>query len=92
MERNRAVLLHKISKAGFVMGELVLYLDTHPADIHALRHFEFYRNKHDELTREYERRYGPLTAEAASGSETGRWNWIDGPWPWEREYNNEEIK
>jgi len=88
MDRNRTVLLNKISKTGFVLGELHLFLDTHPADIQALKHYEFYQKKHEESVKEYERVYGPLTPKLASNC-PGRWNWIDGPWPWEREYNEE---
>ena len=35
-----------------------------------------------EERKEYEEKYGPLTANANTGSE---WNWIDSPWPWECE-------
>ena len=87
MERNRAVLLNKILKTGFVLNDLALYLDTHPTDMNALRHYEFYQKKHEELTREYESRYGLLTRKMTAGSD--RWAWIDGPWPWEKEYNEE---
>jgi len=87
MDRNRALLLNKISKTGFVLGELHLFLDTHPTDTQALKHYEFYQNKHEDFVKEYERVYGPLTPKLTENSD--RWNWIDGPWPWEREYNEE---
>ena len=87
MERNRAVLLNKILKTGFVLNDLALYLDTHPTDMNALRHYEFYQKKHEELTREYESRYGALTRKMTNDS--NKWTWLDGPWPWEREYNEE---
>ena len=90
MDRNRNILLGKISRSGFVLNDLALFLDTHPANIHALRHYEAYQRKHEALTQEYERMYGPLTRKMTVGS-ADRWNWIDGPWPWEREYN-EEVK
>ena len=88
MDRNRAVLLSKISKAGFVLNDLALFLDTHPYDINALRNYEYYYKRHDELTGEYENKYGPLTRNMSNGS-PDRWVWTDGPWPWEREYNEE---
>ena len=88
MERNKAVLLNKISKVGFILNELALFLDTHPENVQALRHYEFYQKKHDELTREYENKYGHfLTRRMANNSD--RWTWCDGPWPWEKEYNEE---
>ena len=85
IERNRAVLLDKISKAGFVLNDLALYLDTHPTDMNALRHYEYYQRKHEEFIREYESRYSPLTRKMTTSS----WTWLDGPWPWERELNEE---
>jgi len=87
MDRNRLELLNKISKTGFVLGELHLFLNTHPMDINALKHYEFYQKKHEELTKEYERIYGPLTPKLTDHCD--KWNWCDGPWPWEREYNEE---
>ena len=87
MDRHRAGLLNKISKTGFALNELALFLNTHPTDMQALRHYEFYQKKHEELTREYESRYGPLTRKMTPGSDM--WTWIEGPWPWEKEYNEE---
>lgn len=87
MDRNRKMLLNKISKAGFVLNELALFLDTHPTDMNALRHYEFYQKKHDELVMEYENRYGPLTRKIVNNS--NMWSWVEGPWPWENECNEE---
>ena len=86
-DRNRGMLLDKISKAGFVLYDLHLYLDTHPADAHALKHYEYYQKQFDMMKREYESRYGPLAPKLTEGAT--RWDWVDGPWPWEREYNKE---
>ena len=47
-----------------------------------------YRTKNDELTKQYEERFGPLTSD--SGSENN-WEWVTGPWPWENEMNAEEA-
>ena len=33
------------------------------------------------LEEEYVRRFGPLRAEQAAGSEP--WSWVENPWPWE---------
>ena len=40
-----------------------------------------------DLVKEYERGYGPLTPKITNSP--NKWNWCDGPWPWEREYNEE---
>ena len=88
MDGNRNLLLKKISRAGFVLNDLALFLDTHPSNVQALRHYEFYQKKHESLTHEYERMYGPLTRKMTVGGQD-RWDWIDGPWPWEREFYEE---
>jgi spore coat protein JB len=85
MDRNRAMLLNKISKTGFMLGDLHLYLDTHPACMNALRHYAYYQKQYTILVKEYESKYGPLTPKLTEGAT--RWNWIDGPWPWENEAN-----
>jgi len=84
-DRNRAMLLNKISKAGFMLGDLHLYLDTHPTDMHALKTYGYYQKRYEAMKAEYESRYGPLTPKLSEGS--NRWDWIDGPWPWENEIN-----
>jgi len=90
MEKNRAILLNKVSKAGFALNDLALYLDTHPTDINAIRHYEFYQKKHEELTKEYESKYGLLTRKIINNpNKPNRWTWVEGPWPWEREFNEE---
>lgn len=90
MDRNRAVLLNKISKAGFALNDLALYLDTHPMDMNALKNYEFYQKKYEEFTMEYESKHGPLTRKIVNKSDNlNRWTWTDGPWPWERECNEE---
>lgn len=85
MDRNRKLLLNKIEKTKFVLFELRLYLDTHPTDIQAITHYKHYEKKLDEIIKEYEKIYGPLASKFTGTSD--RWIWCDGPWPWEREYN-----
>jgi len=75
-------LKRKIAKVQFVLYDLHLYLDTHPKDMQAIKHYEFYQNKFEELKKEYERIYG---ADKAIRGDT--WTWIEGPWPWERDFN-----
>jgi len=84
-DRNRAMLLNKISKAGFMLGDLHLYLDTHPMCMNALKHYRYYQKIYNDLKNEYESKYGPLTPKLPEGAV--RWNWTDGPWPWENEAN-----
>ena len=73
-------MLHKIMSLNFAINDLALYLDTHPEDRNAIRMHCEYSEKQIELTKEYQRLYGPLTINFMSDS----WDWIDEPWPWER--------
>ncbi|MCL2773257.1 MAG: spore coat protein CotJB [Oscillospiraceae bacterium] len=87
MNRNRWALLNKISKTQFVLRDLGLFLDTHPQNISAIKNYEYYQSRFNELINEYEKMYGSLTPKLSDSSE--RWTWCDGPWPWETEYNEE---
>ena len=74
-------LLRRIQAYCFVLAETNLYLDTHPYCRQALRYFEKYRELRDEAVRQYEARYGGLTA---LGADAGNcWNWVTEPFPWE---------
>ena len=83
--RNKSILLSKIEKTHFVIWELRLYLDTHPTDMQAIKHYRYYENRLEELTKEYEKIYGPVTPKFTVNGD--RWAWCDGPWPWETECN-----
>ena len=82
-ERTR--LLRKLQAEDFAVYEAVLYLDGHPDCRHALAYYNRHREIAARLREEYEKRYGPLTNTAACDG--GRWMWVDGPWPWEKEAN-----
>ncbi len=77
---DRQKLLRKISAAQFAAWELHLYLDTHPCDTSASEMFEKYTNECSVLKKEYEAKYGPLTAKNSVDAD-----WLNGPWPWENE-------
>jgi len=79
---SRDELLRKISEYAFAAWELHIYLDSHPCDMAALMRKNRYQNKADELKKEYESKYGPLSAETGSGEQ-----WLNDPWPWERGAN-----
>ncbi len=70
-----------------VLGELNLYLDTHPADAEAISLYNTMVKKAAALRDEYERGFGMLTPGRASGSVP--WQWIDNPWPWQNSFNFE---
>lgn len=85
-ESPQAALRRKISAMQFACWELHLFLDTHPANCEAARRLEEYRHRLARTVKEYEEAYGPL---GQLSSETSRWAWISGPWPWEAEPEKE---
>ena len=82
VDANKNKLTQKIAKIQFVMHDIALFLNTHPNDEQAIKHYEFYQSKLEELKNEYEKLYGPPRT-----IRDGSWIWTDGPWPWEREFN-----
>lgn len=74
-------LRRKLSAMRFACWELHLFLDTHPNNCDAARRLEEYRQRLARATKEYEEQFGPL---CELSTETSRWAWINGPWPWER--------
>lgn len=79
-ERDEAML--NILETSFMAHELNLYLDNYPNDREALNLFNKYRNIANELIKNYERRYGPLTVsgEVSNGIP---FKWESEKWPWE---------
>ena len=79
---KKDALLQKIQELSFVKTELELFLDAAPDNKTALDHFHKTLDALIAATEEYEANYGPITT---AGVSRARWNWIDGPWPWQRE-------
>lgn len=82
---NRSRLLRKIQQHGFALVEVNLYLDAHPYCTKALEYFKRQKAAYDKYLAEYEASFGPITAHANSSCDS--WQWVQGPWPWEREAN-----
>lgn len=80
---SRQKLLRKIMEYKFYINDLALYLDTHPNDRKALALHNEYVPKLDEVTKEFEKMYGPLTIETVMES----WEWAQDLWPWQRGFN-----
>ncbi len=78
---ERRELMKKLNAYAFAAYDWNLYLDTHPDDTDAIAMFRKMTDMAKELKKEYEAKYGPLTASASM--DNNRWNWIDSPWPWE---------
>ena len=82
---EKAKLLKRVQMFDFILTELNLFLDTHPYDKNALEYFSQYQYLKNEAVNQYESRFGPLRAEDFVGD--GKFDWVNGPWPWEREAN-----
>ncbi len=77
--------LKELQNYHFAAYDMLLYLDTHPCDKKAFEMFRELVKKFDALKKDYEKNYGPLSAFASAYSTT--FDWIDSPWPWEKEAN-----
>lgn len=75
-------MLYELDAIGFAAHELNLYLDLHPEDQSMVTLFNDYRRKLEELTKNYESKYGPLTVNS-NEMESKTFSWINSPWPWE---------
>lgn len=84
MSNEQRHLMRTIHEVSFVLDDTILYLDTHPCDEDALRHYEKYRDIRNKAVGEYTRRFGPLTEEQVD-VKNNKWTWVMTPWPWEVE-------
>ena len=81
MEQRR--LMQQIYEAGFVIDDVLLYLDTHPCDEEALAYYESFRKLYAKLVKDYTIHFGPLRVDQVDVS--NHWAWVKTPWPWEIE-------
>jgi spore coat protein JB len=87
-QRNNDVqeqrMIYVIMQLQVAVLDLALYLDTHPNDPVALYRHKAYSTQLMKLRSEYEALFGPLNVYSV---ETGdNWRYINGPWPWERNW------
>ncbi len=80
---NRERLLRRLQAVCFCVEDVILYLDTHPTDMNAIEYYKRHKEMLQEVTAEYTRMYGPITASDVCVS--NKWSWINCPWPWEME-------
>lgn len=69
-----------IDEVSFAMGDVILFLDTHPCDEEALKCYEEYRKMREEAMEEYTKNYGPLLNDHVPPAD--KWKWALQPWPW----------
>ena len=80
--KDREKLMKKVQTADFELIEANLYLDAYTYCKKGLEYFYTARDRAAYLKKEYEEKYGPLTANANTGSQ---WSWTSSPWPWKCE-------
>lgn len=85
-ELSKAELLKKLQSYNFAAYDMLLYLDTHSKDKKAFAIYKELVEKTMQLKKEYESKFGPLTPYSAANFD--RFNWLEGPWPWEKEANS----
>ena len=83
----RGTPMHQLQALHFAISELGLYLDTHTDDAEALELFNQYVEQYAMAMQNYENNNRPLTQMAAGMD--GRYEWTEGPWPWEYDANKE---
>ena len=79
---EQAKHLTNIDALGFAMIDLNLYLDVNPNNQEMINLFNQYRKQKENLMKEYESKYGPITINSNSLN-SYPWSWIDMPWPWD---------
>ena len=73
--------MHNLQQLGFMIQELVLYLDTHPDDETAFSIYQENSRRRKELKETFAKRFYPLTRDCMAGC--GDFGWKDGEPPWE---------
>lgn len=79
---DREKMLLELSGMAFAAHELNLYLDNFPNDESILMLFNDYRTRTNELVKQYESVYGPLTISSDSLNRSP-FMWEKDMWPWE---------
>lgn len=82
---DKAALVHRIQAEDFALYEVALYLDAHPNNKKALRFYHEHKKIAEMLKAAYHESFGPLTI--YDNQSTDKWQWVEGPWPWEKEAN-----
>ncbi len=84
---EREMLLRKIATVDFAITDLQIFLNTHPRNKEIAEKLLRYQEKSDILKKQYEQKFGLLTA--SQNENENQWNWIASPWPWENSSDKE---
>lgn len=79
---EQAQMLTYLDAICFAAHDLNLYLDNFPEDRDAIELFNTYRMELENVSNEYQNKYGPLFVNS-NASNTYPWAWNNSPWPWE---------
>lgn len=79
---DQAEMLTYIDSLGFSMIDLTLYLDIYPNDQNLINLFNQFRKERQNIVKEYESKYGPITLNSDSLN-SYPWAWDNMPWPWD---------
>ena len=76
--------MKQLREVDFSLTEVVLYLDAYPHSEEAMKLYRKLIGERKRLIEAYESQCGPLTM---YGNHGAKWDWTEGPWPWEPEAN-----
>ena len=79
---ERESLIRELARMGFAAHELNLYLDLHPDDASMITLFNDYREKYNQLVKQYDEKFGPLLISSNTLNQTP-FLWERDIWPWE---------
>ena len=71
----------QLAQAGFVIFDLLLYLDTHPTDQNALSYFAAKKSQYEQAKAAYVQQIGPVRISDVDPADG--WTWGETPWPGE---------
>ena len=68
-QMNRQQLFNLINTVSFAVDDLLLFLDTHPDDVEAIKAFHHYSDIRRNALQVYSDQYGPLTIDTGIGQQ-----------------------
>ncbi|MEA4815445.1 hypothetical protein SDC9_210273 [bioreactor metagenome] len=84
---DRDLLLSRLTALDFMAVDIALFLNTHPEKMEAIKFYNRIIMMADTLREEYEKSYGPLCSFRSYAQNENKWDWINNPWPWQKDFN-----
>ena len=85
---EKEMLMRKIATVDFAITDLQIFLNTHPRNSEIADKLAEYQKKSAALQKQYEKKYGQITAKAEENENS--WQWINSTWPWENGSEKED--